>query len=452
MRHWLRLLICAVLPISAASAGVRNGAEYQVFYRFSGAEDGKGPRGLLAIDNAGNVYGATPGDAGGSSNRQGNVFRISPQGTLVWSRLFAGSDGSVPYSGVKAESDNLLYGTTYTGGASGGGTAYRLNPDNQALTTLYSFPINGEQGTFPQDELVRDGAGTLYGTTYSGPFLSNGQSVQGRGTVFRLDSGGAFSTLHRFSGSDGDQPYAGLLLVDGALYGTTLIGGDANVGVVYRIANNGTFSVLHHFSDGADGGNPQGTLVLGSDGRIYGTTSSGGDGSGTIFRITPQGDLTTLHAFDGDDGAVPVGLLLASNGNFYGVAGLGGTASSGDFGGAGTVFRYSPQSGVTVLYEFDGGDNGGYPISRLSEGTDGWLYGTANQGGPNGAGVIFRLRDRTAGTATPTPGPTAQPSATAAPTAAPTGGSGGGAMPLLGLLMLVVLGVPRRAVPRSIHS
>ncbi|HTS19308.1 MAG TPA: choice-of-anchor tandem repeat GloVer-containing protein [Verrucomicrobiae bacterium] len=106
--------------------------------------------------------------------------------------------------------------------------------------------------------------------------------------------------------------------------------------------------------------------------------------------------LTILHLFSGgSDGHNPVsGLIQASNGFFY------GTTQDGDpEGGNGTVFQISSAGTFTTLYSFTGGADGASPSSPLIQGADGFLYGVTIFGGTNDdVGTVYRIS--TAGTLT----------------------------------------------------
>ena len=151
---------------------------------------------------------------------------------------------------------------------------------------------------------------------------------------------------------------------------------------------DGTFTTLHAFG-GADGANPSAGLTSGPDGALFGTTASGGAaGLGTVFRMTWDGQVTILHAFAGGvDGAFPEGpLLLASDGNFYGVTRGGGSTYPS------TVFRISPAGVTTTLHVFAGGPvDGATPVGALVQMPDGQLYGLTTAGGPIDLGVAYRL-------------------------------------------------------------
>jgi uncharacterized repeat protein (TIGR03803 family) len=175
-----------------------------------------------------------------------------------------------------------------------------------------------------------------------------------------------------------------------------------------------TFKTLLSFI-GTDGASSPGSLVQGLDGNFYGTTISGGAnscdvggfsyGCGTVFKITPGGTLTTLHSFDGTDGSIPgAGLVLATDGNFYGTTQWGGGANPCFYGvntGCGTVFKITPGGKLTTLHSFRGAD-GSTPRAELVQATDGNFYGTTFGGGANGnaictiqdvvgCGTVFRI-------------------------------------------------------------
>jgi uncharacterized repeat protein (TIGR03803 family) len=215
----------------------------------------------------------------------------------------------------------------------------------------------------------------------------------------------SFKVLATFPGTDstfGAQPN-GLLAqgFDGNLYGTTVYGGDTGgFGNVYRITRGGTLTSIYSFCTGGncpDGKYPSGGLVLGADGNFYGTTASGGSSCdqslGTVFKITPQGGLTTLHSFQSTDGFSPSGLVQASDGNVYGTATYGGSGTTGCNGGGGTVFRITPEGEFTVLHSFclQSACADGEGPRELVEGSDGNLYGHTASGGVDGSGTLFRI-------------------------------------------------------------
>jgi uncharacterized repeat protein (TIGR03803 family) len=156
------------------------------------------------------------------------------------------------------------------------------------------------------------------------------------------------------------------------------------------------FTVLYRFAGGSDGSNPGAGLVLGTDGNFYGTTQEGGaQNDGTIFEITPSGTETVLYTFGSvaNDSIAPAADLIEVNGTFYGTAGDGGGN-----GGYGTVFSFTPGTGETILHSFANGSDGAEPEAPLLLGTDGNLYGVTLVGGANTDGTMFRIT--TSGTLT----------------------------------------------------
>ncbi len=233
-------------------------------------------------------------------------------------------NGANPTAAPVHGSDGNFYGTTPFGGTNNYGTVFKINT-NGAFTDLYSF--TGRDGAFPNG-LVEGSDGNFYGTTYGG-------GTKGLGTVFKISPKGALTSLHSFTGvEDGDRPNGLVQGSDGNFYGTTSGGGTNYLGTVFQISTNGALTSLYTFTGGNDGGYPRAGLVQGSDGNLYGTTGGGTNGNGTVFQISTNAALTSLYTFiGGDDGDGPNGLVQGTDGNFY------GTASGGGQGGAGTVFR-----------------------------------------------------------------------------------------------------------------
>jgi uncharacterized repeat protein (TIGR03803 family) len=352
-----------------------------VLYFFQGGSDGRQPAAGLLQGADGNFYGMT--SAGGTSS-DGTIFEVTPAGAETVLHTFAGSDGRDPGGGLIEDASGNFFGTTSYGGNSDFGTAFELAA-NGSESVLHSF-IKGGDGGYPICSVVEDGSGDLYGTTWGG-----GSS---HGIVFEITSGGTENVLHSFANgsSDGGYPTSGLTLgSDGNYYGVTPQGGSANAGTFYEITPSGTETLLYTFTGGTDGGSPSGPLILGSDGNFYGATANGGaNGLGTVFEITSAATETVLYSFAGgtSDGSDPsAGLLLASDGNFYGTTNQGG--ASGD----GTVFKITPAGVETLVYSFTGGaTDGASPGAALIQGSDGNLYGTTLAGGPNGYGTVFMVR------------------------------------------------------------
>ena len=219
-----------------------------------------------------------------------------------------------------------------------------------------------------------------------------------------------FTSLVNFNGTNGAYPIGGMVQgANGNLYGATSFGGTMGAGNLFRLTQDGTLTSFYNFCSEAnctDGVVPPGGLVMGTDGNFYGTTATGGGtlGSGTVFKITPGGTLTTIYNWcsqpnctDGTYFSLSGNTLIqAADGNFYGTNNGGGTGTAGCFfgdGGCGTVFKLTPSGTLTTLYNWCSQPNcadGQFP-GNLIQGTDGNFYGTTTYGGANSGGTIFKI-------------------------------------------------------------
>ena len=359
-------------------------------YEFSMGEGPGRPNGVIQGSDGG-FYGIT-------SLPSATPFQVTPIGTVfamdaagvrttlhtffmqVAVRLFDG----FPIANLFEGSDGNLYGTAFNvaDGFTPPGPIFRISP--QGLFTPLAFSSGLRAGVIQaRDE-------RLYGTS-EGAVID--PSLQTFGTVFRIETSGSLTVLHRFDGTDTANPVAELVEIDdGSLYGTT-VGGSRIVpppaqqlpGTIFRIdPATGSFAIRHRFTDGS---RPTGRLIQGTDGLIYGTTVNGGDfGLGTVFSFDASGTLTTLHHFSGADGANPnAGVIQGLDGRLYGTTTNGGTR------GYGTMFVMSLTGGLTTLHHFALSD-GANPVNELIQANDGALYGAAPNGGPKEGGVIFRVR------------------------------------------------------------
>ena len=389
-----------------------SGSSFTLLAGFPGS-DGAGAQGAAMVDGSGHLYGTTHD---GGAHSQGVVFGMKTDGTgFSVLHSFSGSDGGGPYGGLIRDGSGNLYGTTGAGGSLGKGTVFKMKTDGTAFSTLYSF--SGSDGAQPYASLVLDGSGTLYGTTRDG-------GAPNLGTVFKLKTDGSgFLTLHAFGGgtSDGQNPYAALTLDgSGNLYGTTRAGGTSNLGTVFKLKTDGTgFALLHSFAGAAsDGQSPQAAVILDLSGNLYGTTVNGGPtNQGTIFKIRTDGTgFVILHALAGGstDGAYPfyAPVVLDSVGNLYGTTFQGGAS------GLGTVFAlHTDGSGFALLHSFAGGaSDAAFPFAGLAVDGSRNLYGTSNSGGSANQGAVFTL------SGAPPPPPTATPTLSPTPTPTPTAG------------------------------
>lgn len=204
-----------------------------------------------------------------------------------------------------------------------------------------------------------------------------------------------FTTLASFVGSNGSNPSSAGVLVqglDGNFYGTTLEGGanrcgTGTCGTVFNMTPTGTLTTLHSFNS-TDGSLPCAGLVLDTNGNFYGTTGwAGANNFGTVFEMTPAGSLSTVHNFAGTDGSHPCApLMQATNGKLYGT-----TFETYD-SGWGTVFQMTASGTLTTLYKFAGTTDGQGPYGLL-QGSNGNFYGVTQQGGqPLGNyGTVFEI-------------------------------------------------------------
>jgi uncharacterized repeat protein (TIGR03803 family) len=200
-----------------------------------------------------------------------------------------------------------------------------------------------------------------------------------------------------FDGPDGANPSHMTFVqgVDGGIYGTTEFGGANEGGTIFKIASGATLNTLYSFcaqSNCGDGAYPFSGLVLATDGNFYGTTQQGGaNGQGTFFEVTARGMLTTLYSFcaqpDCIDGSYPFAGLALSDGNFY------GTTQGGGSNGYGVVFKITPTGQITTLHNFNSVD-GAEPDAALVQATDGNFYGTTSSGGTYGFGTVFKITPR----------------------------------------------------------
>jgi uncharacterized repeat protein (TIGR03803 family) len=414
MKNQRRLRASRLVTSAMAAAGILGGAvlagaqsrspqsstpskhpaiTFTTLVNFDGTNGANPGRPLIQGLN-GNLYGTASGGANGS----GVLFEMTPTGTLTTRYDFCPETGCADGSGPGAlglGADGNFYGETSGGGAFGHGTIFKFTGSGTP-TTLHSF--DGTDGSGPGDRMVQVGSGNFYGTTSYGGNLTQCFGI-GCGTVFQMTPSGTLTTLYDFcslSGcADGAILYESLApYINGDFYGATWGGGPGNGGTVFKMTPTGTLTTIYSFCVVSypfcgDGDNPIGP-VPGNDGNFYGTTASGGaNGEGSIFKMTPTGTLTTIYSFcaqiactDGSDARS--GIILGSDGNFYGTTYYGGSHNEG------TVFKITPAGVLTTLHSFDGTD--GYEqIGPLFQATNGIFYGQTTLGGSNGDGTIFSL-------------------------------------------------------------
>jgi uncharacterized repeat protein (TIGR03803 family) len=277
-------------------------------FTYNHGADGIYPYASLIFDAAGNLYGTTLNGGGGFCTNSdgyrdgcGTVFELSPSTGGGWTETILhefgrAKDGANPSGSLIFDASENLYGTTFHGGISGGGTVFELSPSGGSWveTVLYNFNSSSSDGNEPAAGLVFDAAGNLFGTT------STGGSEQAGGTVFELTStpgrGWNESILTSFGDGEGDRPSSSLIFdAAGNLYGTTYSGGVYGFGTVFALkhGSDGSWShlLLHSFNynpdGGTDGGDPSG-VIFNPAGNLLGTTFIGGaNQAGTVFEIKP---------------------------------------------------------------------------------------------------------------------------------------------------------------------
>jgi uncharacterized repeat protein (TIGR03803 family) len=311
------------------------GGTYTSLYDFSGA-NGQFPFAPLVLASNGYFYGST--QQGGEA-LEGNIYRMTASGRVTNLYSFCTtdcSDGGYPSGALVQLGNGDLYGTTAS-------TIFKITLAG-SLTTLYNFcpgTTCSANGPPNLSGLTLGSDGNFYGLTNSGGTSSDG-------TVFKITPSGTLTTLYNFSGTDGSNPVGPLAqYTDGSLYGVTYSGGTGvnracnsgrSCGTIFKISTAGALTTLRDFS-GTDGANPYAGLVFASDGNFYGTTDLGGNNqnnAGTVFVVSPSGALKTLYDFCAQiyclDGSGPrTSLLQATNGILYGTAAQGGTQTNGTF-------------------------------------------------------------------------------------------------------------------------
>jgi uncharacterized repeat protein (TIGR03803 family) len=373
----------AILAACLWASAVHAGGTLTNFFLFQGIStdpNGRHPSGGLVHASDGNYYGTTTLQGIGN---WGTVFQLTPAGQLNTIATFHNTNGNQPYGSLVQGADGRLYGTTSEGGPWKEGTVFAITT-NGNLTTLAYF--DGTNGAAPFDGLLPGSDGNFYGTTSAG-----GSGTNQSGTLFRLTPGGELTALVSFAVTNGANPFGSLVEdTNGFYYGTTYAGGLYGDGVVFRFdTNSGVVTALVSFDFTNNGANPQAGLLLASDGNFYGMTSAGGPDpsqSGTVFRMTPGGVLTTLVSFNGVNGSTPYygALIQGSDGNLYGTTAAGGTNEVGN------VFQMTLGGVVTSVGSFDALLLGGQPLGGLMEATPGSFFGTTYLSPENGnGGTIF---------------------------------------------------------------
>ncbi len=304
-----------------------NGSGFQYLAQINGS-GGSSPIGQMVVSGS-TLYGATFGDSGIYSGSP-TIFSVNLDGSDLHSlHTYAGAPGSGSSALTLVGSE--LYGTTASGGTYGRGTLFSMNLDGSNYQTLYSFDSTnhgGSQLTLIGSKLFGTGetgtnynniAGTIYsinldGTgiqtlhSFPGSFASqyltfSGSTIFGttpydsnpalgnapNGSIFSINvDGTSFQTLHTMSGSDGTEPFYGVTLLDGKLFGVNLNIG--SFGSIFSLNPDGSnfqtvFNLVNQDLNQPYSQQPNAPLVAVAN-TLYGTTNFSSDGGGTVFALT----------------------------------------------------------------------------------------------------------------------------------------------------------------------
>ena len=381
--HFLARLFC-VCAVLLATAAIGHAQTVSTIYNFNGTKaSGEVPWYVTLVQGTdGNLYGTT---YGGGNSHMGTVFSVSTTGTetLLYSFKGGTSDGANPTGGLTLGTDGNFYGTTQQGGTGAVGVVFQMTPAG-VITILHNFN-SAVDGAFPWGPPTLASDGNFYGTT-------SGGGLKGNGIVYKITSSGTFTIVHKFNISDGFAPIAPPTQgTDGYLYVPVSEGGSSYCGTIVKMATGGAVQGIYSFPCGGGGSFPIGPLVQASDGNFYSTTQDGGtNGEGTIYQLTPTLTVNILHSFGTSfgDGTFPAaGLLLATDGNYYGATSDGGTY------GDGILFNTTLSGTYTDLYSFNNSANLTQmsPLAPPVQDSNGLLYGVTEFGGTSNFGTVYSL-------------------------------------------------------------
>ncbi|MBX2980361.1 MAG: hypothetical protein KF905_13780 [Flavobacteriales bacterium] len=334
-----------------------DGTDFTVEYHFSELS-GWGAEGTLCLADNGKLYGTT-NLGGAGSIPAGTLFSFDPASSTFTKLVdFNNTNGGFGWGGMVATPEGPLYGATYAGGSSGG-SIFRLDPASDTYTIVYNL-VQATDGGSITSVLYRASDGKLYGCAAYG-------GLNNAGTLFSFDpSNNTYTKLHDLGGGlAGETPYGSLC--DGGngwFYGTTILGGTENKGTLFKYApSSNTFVKLLDFT-GTNGQSPWNAPIrVGAD-KLYGTAANGGpsNGNGVVYSITPSTDAYTIeYVFNVLEGGLLFGnVMLANDGQLYGMGGSGGTNFQG------TIFRLDPATNaMTPLHSFNGPTDGYSPRGDL---------------------------------------------------------------------------------------
>jgi uncharacterized repeat protein (TIGR03803 family) len=433
VRYAHKAAASALLIVTVIASPSTQAQTYTVLHAFAAGSDGAVPSPLIR-DTQGNLYGTTKfgGITSCGNDTCGTVFKVDSAGkeTVLYS-FTGGSDGTDPVAGLVRDAKGNLYGTTQGSGFIGGASViFKVTPEGQQ-TVLFNADVL--DACCLDSPLALDAQGNLYGMSPFGGVPNCGlvKGGLGCGTLFKLSPSGKFTVLHVFKGKDGIQPEGGVVLDGkGNLYGTANFGGDLKCeslgygyfmpgcGTIYKLDRRGKFTVLHTFTGPGDGSFPLG-LIIDSEGNLYGIAQNGGKvikhsnfeyGVGTIFKVDASSQFSVPFTFipctqppctEGQvrNAVFASHLVRDSKGNLYGLEQSNDCAKGG-----GCLFRIDTKGNLTDLYDFEGENEGsdGFTPMGVVLGSNGDFYGSMFVGGPpetecgdfgftNGCGTVFKL-------------------------------------------------------------
>ena len=333
--------------------------------------------GPIQLSN-GVLYGTTWWAGQGTSNAGGTVFGITTAAQIKVLHTFQpGTNGSFPNGenpvlGFVRGSDGSFYGVTESGGANKFGVFYKLSTGG-AFRVLYNFCSLPGCPDAP-GRIILGSDGNFYGVSST--------------TIFRLTPQGVWSSIYVLNSTTDGTASTLIQGADGNFYGTGTI--EPEAGTIFRVTPTGQFTILYQLPDFET---ITSNLVQASDGSFY-----GGSSYGAVFQFTLAGQFTNIAQLTQAEGPTPTFLLIASDGNLWGLCESGGTAPDRP----GTVFAVSPTGTVITSAEFNCASTGCNP-EGMTQGSDGKFYGVAITGGKaatNPLGTVFKID---AGLAPPKP-------------------------------------------------
>ncbi|MFZ0803928.1 MAG: choice-of-anchor tandem repeat GloVer-containing protein [Terriglobales bacterium] len=409
------IALLTLLVLAAVAARPAQAQTYTVLHDFTAAPDGADPNPIIR-DAHGNLYGATKygGFVTCGLGSCGTVFKIDRNGNYsVLYRFEGGDNGTNPVAGLVRDAAGNLYGSTQGNGyIDGAAVVFKLEPNGQETT----LDIAGPNACCFDSPLALDAQGNLYGMSpYGGtPNCGLVRNQLGCGTLFKLTPSSGFTVLHTFTGTDGIQPEGGVVLDGkGNLYGTASTGGELSCdypgsgqpfekgcGTIYKLDSSGKFTLLHTFTGPGDGADPLG-VIIGSDGNLYGIAGSGGDivgdylyGLGTIFKVDTSGNFSVLFTFvpcnepPCTEGQVrnPVYASQLLRDSKGNLYGL--QQSNNCAKGGGCLFRIDTAGNITDLYDFEGEGEStdGFTPMNVVFGSAEDVYGSMFTGGASNGG------------------------------------------------------------------